>query len=244
MEPLPSQKDQLSAYNLEKMNSLGALEKILLVMDYIMARAEIGDLGLRIVLWEGYMSIRGVSYQDLRDIVDHLFAANILKDKEMILHKSLGESRGWYGSDYYVTIDYDEFDKFRKNLTDRIKELKGGKQNNAGRLEFDEPNSILMINEYKIPIARRKEKTDEHDVLKWLFKDKNDECFYSELSESILEVDNEEYKNNQKYWQKFYGACERIQEKVSKATENSINDFLDFNSGIKGRVKINRKYIV
>jgi len=227
------------------MNSLGALEKISLVMDYIVSRAEISSLAPRIVLEEN-MSVGGVAKQDFKDIVRNLFEADILKDKKTVEgqlseeYLQFTESRYYY----YATIDYKEFDNFKKNLTNRIKELKGEKQNNVNRLEFDEPNSLLMINEYKIPIARRKEKTDEHAILKELFKDKNDECFYAELSESILEVDNEEYNSNQKYWQKFYGACVRIQEKVSKATENSINDFLDFNTGITGSVKINKKYIV
>lgn len=211
-------------------------------MEYILTRAEISNSGPRVILWED-ASIKGLTMQDLKDIVNHLFVAGILRDKEMIVHKDrYGRSGHWF--DYYATINYDEFNKFNKKLNDRIKKLKEGERVNPGRLEFDEPNSLLIIKEYKIPIARRKEKTDEHAILKEIFKNKNDEYFYSELAEDILGIDQYEYADNQKYWQKFYGACERIKEKVSKATENNISDFLDFNSGIKGSVKINKKYIV
>ena len=219
-------------YNIEEI-SLATLEKILLTMNNIRDKFEIDnslkdlDMGIK-------GGINGVSQEEHDAVIKNLKEAKILI-KPFILPQS--------GKAFISVSSKEKFYNFYTQITERIKELKGEKQNKADRLEFNESNSILMIKEYKIPIARRKEKTDEHDILKALFKDKNEECFYSELAEDILGIENEDYKNNQKYWQKFYGACGRIQEKVSKKTENKINDFLDFNTGIKGSVKINEKYI-
>jgi predicted DNA-binding transcriptional regulator len=211
---------------------LPALEKLSLILNKIRYQVEVRDtLNLDMGRQGGEQGISEEDFLILENLYEHgiLNFLSVVQQTGFIL-SSVSSKKKLYN--------------FSGKINKRIKELRGETQDYSNRLEFDEPKSLLIIREYKIFIARRKEKTDEHAVLFELFKNKNEGCFYSELSQDILDISPGEYKGEQRYWQKFYGACERIQKKIAKATKNDITDFLIFNSGIKGSVQINKKYIV
>ncbi|MFA5184775.1 MAG: hypothetical protein WC456_04605, partial [Patescibacteria group bacterium] len=68
-----------------------------------------------------------------------------------------------------------------------------------------------------------------------------DDFFYSEIAESEFgEVD---YKHRPNNWRKYHTACEDIKEKIRNQTADEINDFLIFNTGKTGRIRINKKYL-
>ncbi|PIT87252.1 MAG: hypothetical protein COU31_04115 [Candidatus Magasanikbacteria bacterium CG10_big_fil_rev_8_21_14_0_10_40_10] len=104
---------------------------------------------------------------------------------------------------------------------------------------FDEPNSFLYIKGKRIKINERMEITNFHKLLKHIFvsnKDNiGDDFYYAEIAED--EFHELEYKN----WKKYHNACFNLNKKIAKKI--GINDFLLFNTGKKGRVNINKKYL-
>jgi len=112
-------------------------------------------------------------------------------------------------------------------------------------LRFDEVKSLLFILDYKIKISERDKITNAHKVLKYIFIDNannlNDDFHYSEIAEN--EFENLEHKKEQRSWQRYYDTCLDIQNKISKHTKNNVDNFLIFNTGSSGRVKINSKYL-
>lgn len=240
-------------YNLEKMNSLNGLEKISLVMDYIMTRAEINGLLPSITLEEN-ISVAGVEKQDFEDIIYHLLKENILKNKETIWYEEVGQEDYKYtqstnGSSYYVAINYDEFNKFQKKLINRINKLKfatGNKDKlideNITGVSFDEDSGVLSIGNYSINIDLKNKKSFSHDVLFFLKRDFSKEADYFDIAEYIDGIDKTRYYK-EKYYLKIYRACKDIQEKIKEQTKHKIEDFLTFNCSERGNVKINKKYL-
>lgn len=228
------------------MNSISALEKISLVMDFITTRAELGSLGSRIILRED-MSMGGFTHQDLEAIINNLFEADLLKEKEMIRHEDRF-GRSGYGFDYYATINYDAFDNFKKKLINRLNELKlnGNNENKVNGItgvSFDENNGVLRIGNYSINIDLQNKKTLANDLLSFLKKDFNEEADYFDIANHITGgIDKIKYSKD-KYHLKIFRACKDIQEKVKEQTKYKIEDFLLFNSSLRGSVKINPKYL-
>ncbi len=110
------------------------------------------------------------------------------------------------------------------------------------KLDFDKDTGTLFLNNYQIEISKRKNKTYAHEVLEYVFKNGiKDQFFYSEILMDVL--GNETDSNDKNKWKVVYRACEDIQKKISKTTNYKITDFLIFNSGIKGSVNINTKYL-
>ena len=108
-------------------------------------------------------------------------------------------------------------------------------------ISFDKDKSILYIRDYKVQIARRSSLPIEHYILEAIFsKDSLGEgASYYEISEDFLK---EEY-DGQNDWNKFRHACEKINQKISIATNNKINDFLYIKTGAKGWCEIRKEYL-
>ena len=68
-----------------------------------------------------------------------------------------------------------------------------------------------------------------------------DNFFYSEMAEDIFE--DLEYKEDKNSWKKYTRTCEVINEKVFNGTKRAVDNFLIFNSGKRGCLKINPEYI-
>lgn len=110
---------------------------------------------------------------------------------------------------------------------------------------FDTARSVLNIEGYKIKIASQNKETNAHKILKHIFTDNRDNMddsfFFSEIAEDVFE--DLEYKEDKNSWQRYYDTCKRINEKIRDKTKNVVNNFLIFNSGQKGYLKINTKYL-
>ncbi len=109
---------------------------------------------------------------------------------------------------------------------------------------FDEKKSILFIKGEKIMINKQAKDSNSHKLLKYIFiTNKNnltDDFFFSEIAENeFSELDYNEDKN----WRKYHMACQVINRKTEKNTKDKINDFLIFNTGNKGKVSLNKKYL-
>ena len=109
---------------------------------------------------------------------------------------------------------------------------------------FDTEKSILYVKGNKILIGKQSKVTNAHKILKYIFIDNKDnlkdDFYYSEIAEDEFgELDYKSRKNN---WRKYTRTCEVINEKVIKQHKH-IKQFLKFNSGTKGRIKVNRKYL-
>jgi hypothetical protein len=114
----------------------------------------------------------------------------------------------------------------------------------SGLTWFDEKRSILYIKGEKIPINLQDKITNAHKILKHIFitnkGNLKDDFFYSEIA--FDEFEDLEYKQDKKSWKKYFIACEKIKEKIVENTKNKIDNFLIYNTGQKGRIKINFEY--
>jgi len=132
------------------------------------------------------------------------------------------------------------------NVFDRLDQegfLNGDKL--EGKTYFDQKRSILYIKGQKVLINMQDKITNTHKILKYIFVDnkKNleDDFFYSEIAEA--EFEDLEYKDSKNAWQTYHVACRDINLKITKQTNNKITDFLIYNTGKTGKVKLNSRYI-
>ena len=110
---------------------------------------------------------------------------------------------------------------------------------------FDEKKSILYTKGQKIMVNRQDKITNAHKILKYIFidnkKNLEDDFFYSEIAENEFnELDYKERKNN---WRTYFRACQDINDKILNQTNELVKDFLEFNTGKKGKASINKKYL-
>ena len=112
-------------------------------------------------------------------------------------------------------------------------------QNN--QISFNSQISTLIFKGEDIKISRKNDLTKDHYILEYLFSqdDLKDEAYYKDIAEEKL---CEDY-NLETDFNKYYKACQRLQDKIRTSTKNKIDDFLIFNSGKTAHVKINPKYI-
>lgn len=109
---------------------------------------------------------------------------------------------------------------------------------------FDQKRSILWIKGQKIQIGKQDKIGNAHKLIKYIFVDNKDSLddnfFYSEMAEDEFD-DFDEYKENHRRWRRYHAICREVNQKVEDALK--IKDFLIFNTGRKGRFKINKKYL-
>lgn len=109
---------------------------------------------------------------------------------------------------------------------------------------FNEDDSTLTIGSYTVKIALQDKLTNDHKVLKYILNEDSDtfdyEFFYADIAEHVF--NDLEYKTTHNAWKRYNGICKSINDKITKDTKGKISDFLFFNTGTSGRVKINRKY--
>jgi hypothetical protein len=110
---------------------------------------------------------------------------------------------------------------------------------------FDEKKSILYIKNNKIIISKQDKITNAHKILKYIFIDNKDnlkdDFYYAEIAED--EFGELEYTKDDKAWEKYHDACKYINKIIEGQTKNKIKKFLIYNTGRKGRVKLNKKFI-
>jgi len=114
--------------------------------------------------------------------------------------------------------------------------LKGNKPNPP--ISFDPKNSILYIRGQEIKITLKNAEPYDHYILAALFKndDLHDKAYYSEITDDYFEGEENKHRG-------FYSACENLNDKIAKQTNNTILDFIIYTSGKTGWCKINQKYL-
>ncbi|MFW0837525.1 MAG: hypothetical protein ACKKL5_00820 [Candidatus Komeilibacteria bacterium] len=108
---------------------------------------------------------------------------------------------------------------------------------------FDEIKSILYIKGKKVPISKQNKITNAHKILKYIFitnKDNlKDDFYYAEIAED--EFADLEYTKDKNNWKKYHNTCNEINTKIQQIID--IKSFLKYNTGIKGKIKLNKKYL-
>lgn len=176
-------------------------------------------------------NIKNISYEEFEQIYWNF------------IHNEIILNPVYMGNDnLFVDINEKVFYKLYSEVEKALNVQKQDYVDEIFNLNFDENNRTLLLNNYQIEMSKRKNKTYAQEVLEYLFKnDLKDQYFYSEILIDVL--GGEINSNNKNQWKVIYRACEDIQNKISKATNYKITDFLIFNSGIKGSVRINKKYL-
>lgn len=110
---------------------------------------------------------------------------------------------------------------------------------------FDEEKSLLYIKGQKIKISKHDKITNMEKILHHIFitnkSNIGDDFYYSEIADD--EFGELDYNNSSNAWEKYRVACRELQYKIKEKTNDKIKDFLIFNTGKQGRVKINKKYL-
>ncbi len=110
---------------------------------------------------------------------------------------------------------------------------------------FDDKLSVLYVRSKKVLINKQDKITNAHKLLHHIFiTNKNnieDEFFYSEIADD--EFGDMDYTKDQEAWKRYHRASEYVNEKICEQTDNEIRDFLVYNTGKQGRVKINKAYL-
>lgn len=110
---------------------------------------------------------------------------------------------------------------------------------------FDEKRKELYIKGVKVVISKHDKITNMEKILHHIFvankKNTGDDFYYAEIAdEEFGELD---YNGNPNAWEKYRVACRELQHKIKEQTVGKIKDFLVFNTGKQGRVKVNKKYL-
>lgn len=110
---------------------------------------------------------------------------------------------------------------------------------------FDKKRSILYIRGKKVLINKQDRITNAHKLLYHIFvrnkKNIQDDFYYAEIAED--EFGDLDYKGNTNAWKRYHRASEYVNKKASEQTDGDIDDFLVYNTGKRGKVCINKKYL-
>ena len=102
---------------------------------------------------------------------------------------------------------------------------------------FDEEKDILYIHGEPIRIKLKNAEPYDHYILVALSKnDFNDKAFYSEITYEYFSGEKNKHRG-------LYSACERLNKKIAKQTNNTILEFIEYTSGKVGSCQVNQKYL-
>tara|TARA_B100001989_G_scaffold251380_1_gene230472 strand:+ start:1070 stop:1792 length:723 start_codon:yes stop_codon:yes gene_type:complete len=112
--------------------------------------------------------------------------------------------------------------------------------NNSHEASFEEDESILNVAGYQIKIALQDKITNDHKILNYILNHDDEEVYYKDIAQN--EFGEIAYGDKDTSWKRYHTSCKSINDKVREVTKGKINDFLIFNTGNKGRVRINGLY--
>lgn len=160
---------------------------------------------------------------------------NLAKDKRMSISKYWFWTLSFKVTGYIKITLKDSFYDLLQQIENRLELMNGVPMQK--RISFDEHNSILYFNGYKIPISLQKNRNNAHYVLKHIFE--SDEGIDTQFTygEIAMETFREDYVDYKKY----YRACEDIRNKVFEVS--GILDLLSFSTGQNGWVQLNKHHI-
>jgi len=108
-------------------------------------------------------------------------------------------------------------------------------------ISFDSEKSLLFIRGQEIKITLKNERPVDHYILEAIFAngDFDEQVSFMEIAEDFRKV---EY-DGQNDWPTYRHACDNLNDKISKATDNKIIGFITYTTGKTGWCKINKKYL-
>ncbi len=110
-------------------------------------------------------------------------------------------------------------------------------------LSYNSDNCLLYINGKEIKIKLKTVKPVDAFILDALFSDINNLGEEMDLSEVASYFDTEASYNNSNDYQRYRHACDNLNKKIAKQTDNKITDFIVYTTGKTGWCKINKKYL-
>lgn len=132
------------------------------------------------------------------------------------------------------------FEEINKHIFDHIdSQLFLANEKPSKPLDFDKDASVLYIHSQAIKITLKNDKPLDHYILEALFQndDLSEKAYFSEIAEDII---GEEYNDK---WQRYRHACDNLNQKIAKATDNKILKFVKFTTGKTGWCQINPEYL-
>jgi len=116
------------------------------------------------------------------------------------------------------------------------------KGESKSKLSFDKKKSELNIYGDIVKIQLKSDKPNDHYILEYLFEQENifDEADFRDIAETKLSMT--EYDSS-KDWNVLRHACDNLNKKIAKATNEKEKEFLIYTTGKTGYCKINPKYL-
>lgn len=172
---------------------------------------------------------KGVNKDEHRAILLRLTTENYIYLSENEEYATVNRKNYDNGSfiDYSQAL-HEEYHK-RKGLT-------SGKE----KPSYDSVNGILYLAGYKIKIKKHDENTKQNQLLDYIFN-RNAKELSREFD--FTEFPFEDVGDKKKFKEICRTACTSINDKIAKETNNTIADFLEFNTLTYGFLKINPKYL-
>jgi hypothetical protein len=143
--------------------------------------------------------------------------------------------------------DKEEYQKYLDKIYQKVlPQLRKNESQEEIKVKYyDEDEKILVLGNYKIKIAKHEGNNNAHEIMAHIFVDNKKNLrkrfFYAEIAEERF---GEEYNKDYKYaYQKFSGACGRINGIIMKATDGKAKDFLEFGYSRLGHIEVNPEYI-
>ena len=107
---------------------------------------------------------------------------------------------------------------------------------------YDADSGCLYVMDFKIQIKRQAKDTYEHQILKYIFID-NEDDIEQEFDYSSIPFDHFELEEKENLWSRCRTACLAINRKVYDDTDKKVDNFLIFNTRKNGWLNINPKYL-
>lgn len=137
----------------------------------------------------------------------------------------------------YIDVSMELVNKLIIDEIDSESLLKNEKPKQA--LSFK--NGLLNIRGQEIKITLKNERPVDHYILEAIFAngDFDEQVSFMEIAEDFRKVGYD----GQNDWSTYRHACDNLNKKISKATDNKIIGFITYTTGKTGWCKINKKYL-
>lgn len=149
------------------------------------------------------------------------------------------DKRILYGQ--FIDISMEMVNKFLIDEIDSQSLL--AKNKPESNLSYNSDDCLLYINGKELKIKLKTTKPIDAFVLDVLFSNHDNLGDEIDLSEVAGYFDSEASYNSQNDYQRYRHACDNLNKKIAKQTDNKITDFILYTTGKTGWCKINKKYL-
>lgn len=141
----------------------------------------------------------------------------------------------------YLDIAMEQINKFLIDEIDSESLLENEKP--QANLSYNSDDCLLYINGKEIRIKLKTVKPVDAFVLDALFSDIDNLGEEMDLSEVASYFDIEASYNSSNDYQRYRHACDNLNKKIAKQTDDKITGFIVYTTGKTGWCKINKKYL-